>query len=110
MICYSPLMTPCREKIAEMLAETLFDTMQVFDFGAKKHPDSGEDPNFMTSNGNKCSLKDRGSSILRHGARTFMHPEILDVESGLPELLHLMASIVITYIRHKRSIVHDEDM
>lgn len=101
--------SPCRHKIKEMLAEVMNDTMQVFDFGARKHPDSGETPNFLTKNGNKCSLKDRGSSILRHSARTFMNPGMLDEESNLQELLHLMASVSIMYIRNKRKIVHPED-
>ena len=93
-----------------MLSEVLFDTMQVFDFGAKKHPDSGDTPNFLEKDGNKCSKHDRGSSILRHSARTFMHPEILDSESNLPEILHLLASVSIMYIRNKRNIIHPQDM
>lgn len=99
----------CRDKIREMLAEVMNDTMQVFDFGAKKHPDSGDTPNFLTENGNKCSLHDRGSSILRHAARTFMRPWAKDEESNLPELLHLISSICILYIRNKRLIVHPDD-
>ena len=99
----------CRQQIADMLEEIATDTMQVFDFGANKHPDSGNTPNFLTPNGNKCSLKDRGSSVLRHAARTFMRPEVKDEESGLPEMLHLMASLSILYIRHKRKIIHPED-
>lgn len=100
----------CREKILQMLKEVLKDTMRVFDFGAQKHPDSGEVPNFLTSEGNKCSLKERGSSVLRHAARTFMHPESIDDESKLNELLHLMASTAILYIRQKRNIIHPEDV
>lgn len=99
----------CRKKIEAILQEVLNDTMQVFDFGAAKHADSGSTPNFLTVNGSKCSLHDRGSSILRHAARTFMHPGVLDEESELQELLHLMASISIIYIRHKRNIVHSDD-
>ncbi len=102
-------MNECREKTVEMMCEIVQDIMQVFDFGAKKHPDSRDTPNFLTPEGNKCSLKDRGSSILRHSARTFMNPSMKDDESGLPELLHLMSSIAIMYIRHKRNIVHPED-
>lgn len=100
----------CREKIVKMLAEVMVDVMQVFDFGAKKHPDSGDTPNFLEKNGNKCSKHDRGSSVLRHGARTFMHPEALDEESGLPELLHLISSASVLYIREKRGIVHPNDL
>lgn len=102
-------MTPCRQKIIDMLGEVMLDTMQVFDFGAQKHPDSGDIPNFLTPNGNKCSLKDRGSSVLRHAARTFMNPSVKDEESGLNELLHLLCSASILYIRQKRNIVHPED-
>ena len=98
-----------RQKICNMLLEIAMDTMQVFDFGAQKHPDSGDTPNFLTPEGNKCSLKERGSGVLRHSARTFMHPEAVDEESNLPELLHLLASVSILYIRHKRNIVHPED-
>jgi hypothetical protein len=98
-----------RQKILDVVAEAAEDVMQVFDFGAAKHPDSGDTPNFLTPNGNKCSLKDRGSSILRHAARTFMDPGMLDEESNLPELLHLMSSIIILYIRHKRNIIHPKD-
>lgn len=101
--------SPCRYKILQMLEEVMADVMQVFDFGARKHPDSGDTPNFLEPDGNKCSKHDRGSSVLRHGARTFMHPEALDVESKLPELLHLMASAAIIYIRDKRKIVHSDD-
>jgi hypothetical protein len=102
-------LTSCRSKIVAMLAEVMTDTMQVFDFGAEKHPDSGDMPNFLTPNGNKCSLHERGSSVLRHSARTFMHPEMLDEESNLSELLHLLASVSIIYIRHKRNIQHPSD-
>ena len=72
--------SPCRQKIVQMLGEVMSDTMQVFDFGAQKHPDSGDTPNFLTADGNKCSLRERGSSVLRHAARTFMHPAALDEE------------------------------
>jgi hypothetical protein len=99
----------CRQLIFEILDEIKWDTLKVFEFGAKKHPDSGDTPNFLTPDGNKCSLKDRGSSALRHVARTFMHPEYLDEESGLPELLHAIASLSVLYIRHKRGIKHPED-
>jgi hypothetical protein len=100
----------CRDQILVMLSEVIGDVMKVFDFGATKHPDSGHTPNFLTPNGHKCSLKERGSSILRHSARTFMHPELLDDESGISELLHLLASVAIMYIRHKRGIVHPDDI
>jgi hypothetical protein len=99
----------CRQKIIDMLWETMQDTLTVFDFGAVKHPDSGDIPNFLTEDGNKCSLKERGSSVLRHAARTFMYPEMKDEESNLPELLHLMASVSILYIRQKRKIIHSDD-
>lgn len=99
----------CRQKIIVMIEEVMTDVMKVFDFGANKHPDSGDTPNFIEVNGNKCSLKDRGSSVLRHAARTFMHPEMKDEESQLPELLHLIASASILYIRQKRNITHPHD-
>ncbi len=102
-------MSKCREKILNMLCEVVNDTMQVFDFGAAKHPDSGDTPNFLEKDGNRCSKKDRGSSVLRHAARTFMHPETLDEESNLHELLHLISSTAILYIRQKRNIIHPED-
>jgi hypothetical protein len=98
-----------KQKIQDTLIEVARDTMQVFDFGATKHPDSGDIPNFLTKDGNKCSLRERGSSVLRHAARTFMNPKLLDEESKLPELLHLMASVAILYIRQKRNIIHSED-
>src|SRR5688500_3046763 len=82
----------CRVQILEMMLETLMDTMQVFDFGAKKHPDSGDTPNFLTPAGNKCELKVRGSSVLRHAAQSFGNPKASDDESNLPHILHLMAS------------------
>jgi hypothetical protein len=100
----------CRQQILDMLVETTRDIMQVFDFGAQKHPDSGDTPNFLTPNGNKCSLMERGSGVLRHGARTFMNPGKLDDESGLSEYLHLLASVAILYIRHKRNITHPLDV
>lgn len=100
---------PCREKILQMMAEVMDDTLQVFDFGAKKHPDSGNTPNFLLPEGNKCARHERGSSILRHAARTFMQPDMKDMESGLPELLHLLASVSIMYIRTKRGILHPDD-
>lgn len=99
----------CRDKILEMVNEVAADMMFVFDFGAQKHPDSGDTPNFLTPEGNKCSLKERGSGVLRHAARTFMKPDALDDESGLPEMLHLLSSVAILYIRHKRNILHPED-
>lgn len=104
-------MVQCRQKIIDMLSEVALDTMQVFDFGAQKHPDSGDTPNFLLPNGNKCGLKVRGKSILGHAASSFEHPEALDSESGLPHLLHLISSACIIYIRNKRNITHplDED-
>ena len=92
-----------------MLDEVKWDIMKVFDFGAQKHPDSGDTPNFLTAAGNKCSLHERGSGVLRHGARTFMNPDKVDDESGVSEYLHLMSSVAILYIRHKRGIVHPDD-
>ena len=103
-------LTPCKQKIVDMMIEVASDTLKVFEFGAAKHPDSGDTPNFLTPKGSKCSLFERGSGVLRHGARTFMHPEVPDAESNLPELLHLMASCAILYIRHKRNIIHPEDV
>jgi len=107
---FVPIMSPCRHKIVQMLEEVMTDVMQVFDFGAQKHPDSGDTPNFLTSEGSKCSKHDRGSSILRHAARTFMNPKCKDLESNLPELLHLISSACIMYIRTKRNIVHPNDV
>lgn len=101
---------PCRKIIVEMMCEVLVDTMQVFDFGAAKHPDSGDTPNFLTAEGNKCAIKERGSSILRHAAQSFGNPAATDDESNLPHLLHLMASCAILYIRHKRNIQHPLDV
>lgn len=98
------------QKIQDMLIEVARDTMHVFEFGAIKHPDSGDIPNFLTKNGNKCSLRERGSSVLRHAARTFMNPALRDEESNLPELLHLMASVAILYTRQKRNITHPQDV
>lgn len=100
---------PCRQKILEMLAEVAYDMMQVFDFGAQKHPDSGDTPNFLMPEGNKCNLKDRGKSVLGHNASSFCNPGALDDESGLPHILHAMSSDAILYIRHKRKIVHPLD-
>ncbi len=102
-------MPPCKQKIVDMLVEVMTDTRQVFEFGARKHPDSGDTPNFLLPEGNKCELNVRGSGVLRHAARTFMNPGKLDDESGLPEYLHLLASVAILYIRHKRNIVHPMD-
>ena len=102
-------MSECRRKIVQMLEEVMQDTMQVFDFGATKHPDSGDTPNFLTPEGNKCSLTDRGSSILRHHAKAYENPGALDDESGLQHLLHGIASDAILYIRHKRNITHPLD-
>jgi len=99
----------CRQQIIEVLMENVLDTLKVFDFGHQKHPDAGDEPNFLLPDGNKCSKHERGSSILRHAAHTFMQPEILDEESGLPEMLHLLSSVCIMYIRHKRNIIHSED-
>ncbi len=103
-------MIECRQQIADMLEEVALDVIQVFDFGAKKHPDSGTTPNFLMPEGNKCSLKERGSSVLRHAARTFMNPSIRDEESNLIELLHLLSSTAIIYIRLKRNIIHPDDV
>jgi hypothetical protein len=99
----------CREKIVQMLEEVLNDTMQIFDFGAKKHPDSGQTPNFLTPMGSKCEVKVRGSGVLRHAAQSFGNPAALDDESNLPHLLHLISSAAILYIRNKRDIAHPND-
>lgn len=99
---------PCREKILQMLVEVLKDTMQVFDFGARKHPDSGDTPNFLTPEGNKCSLTVRGNSCLHHSSDVRANVRA-DHESGLHPALHLIASAAILYIRQKRNIVSPED-
>ncbi len=98
----------CRQQILDLLAEVMTDTMQVFDFGAAKHPDSGWQPNFLTENGNKCSLTVRGNSCLHHAADVRAGVK-QDHESGLHPALHLIASAVILYIRQKRNIVSPED-
>ena len=102
--------TVSRMAIKGMLLEVITDTMQVFDFGAQKHPDSGDTPNFLTPEGSKCAKRVRGSGVLRHAAQSFGKPEALDDESNLPHLLHLVASAAILYIRHKRNIIHPEDI
>lgn len=102
-LCPPSKATP-RQQIEGILKEVMQDVMQVFDFGAKKHPDSGDVPNFMTPNGNKCSLRERGSSCLRHSAEIFTGNNA-DNESGLHPALHLIASAVILYIRQKRGIM-----
>ncbi len=99
----------CRQQIIDMLIEVCEDTMQVFDFGAKKHPDSGDIPNFLTPNGNKCSLTVRGNSCLHHAADVRADVQ-QDHESGLHPALHLIASAAILYIRQKRMIIHPEDI
>lgn len=98
----------CRAQIVQMLCEVLVDTMQVFDFGARKHPDSGDTPNFLTPEGNKCSLTVRGNSCLHHSA-DLRAGETKDWESGLSPALHLIASAAILYIRQKRNIIHPDD-
>lgn len=97
-----------RMVILAMLEEVLKDTMQVFDFGARKHPDSGHTPNFLTPEGNKCSLKVRGNSCLHHSSDV-RAGETEDHESKLHPALHLIASAAILYIRQKRNIVHPDD-
>ncbi len=98
----------CRQQIIDMLEEVKWDTMRVFDFGAAKHPDSGDNPNFLTPEGNKCSMTVRGNSCLHHSADVRAGTKA-DHESGLPPALHLIASAAILYIRQKRNIVHPED-
>lgn len=100
---------PARQKILEMLVEVLADTMQVFDFGAQKHPDSGDIPNFLSPEGNKCSLSVRGNSCLHHSADLRANVRV-DHESGLHPALHLISSAAILYIRQKRNIVHPSDV
>jgi hypothetical protein len=104
----SMYLSTCKFQIVQMLEETMRDTLLVFDFGAKKHPDSGDTPNFLTANGNKCSLKVRGNSCLHHAADV-RAGEQHDQESNLHPALHLIASAAILYIRQKRNIVHPED-
>lgn len=98
----------CRQQILDMLDEVITDVMKVFDFGAKKHPDSGDTPNFLTPNGNKCSLTVRGNSCLHHSADV-RAGVTADHESGLHPALHLISSAAILYIRQKRNITHPED-
>lgn len=94
--------------ILNMLLELVEDTMQVFEFGAKKHPDSAATPNFLTPNGNKCSQMIRGNSCLHHAADVRAGVK-RDHESGLHPALHLVSSAAILYIREKRNIVHPDD-
>lgn len=102
-------LSSCKYQIVQMLTEVLQDTVQVFDFGARKHPDSGETPNFLTPNGNKCSRRIRGNSCLHHAAEV-RAGEMQDPESGLHPALHLIASAAILYIRQKRNILHPDDV
>lgn len=97
-----------KNMIKYMLEEIAEDTMQVFDFGASKHPDSGDIPNFLMPNGNKCDRVSRGSSCLRHAAEVYGDSRA-DWESGIHPALHLIASAAIMYIRHKRNIIHPLD-
>ena len=97
-----------RQQIIDALSEVLQDTMQVFDFGAKKHPDSGDTPNFLTPEGNKCSLEVRGNSCLHHSSDVRSGKK-RDKESGLHPALHLISSAAILYIRQKRNIIHPDD-
>ena len=99
----------CRQQILDMLDEVASDMMQVFDFGNRKHPDSGNTPNFLTPNGNKCSITVRGNSLLHHSADVRAGVK-QDHESGLHPALHLIASAVILYIRQKRNIIHPDDL
>lgn len=98
----------CEKQIRDFLDEVLNDVFTVFEFGATKHPDSGDTPNFLTVNGNKCSHKQRHDSCFHHLASSFCH-DTKDPESGLNPLLHLIASAAILYIRQKHDIVHPED-
>lgn len=98
-----------RQKIVDILEEVLCDVMQVYDFGSTKHPDSGEMPNFLIPDGNKCSLTVRGNSCLHHAADV-RAGVLQDHESGLHPALHLIASAAILYIRQKRNIVHPDDI
>ena len=98
----------CRNQIIDMLQEVLEDTMTVFDFGAAKHPDSGNTPNFLMPDGNKCSMTVRGNSCLHHSA-DLRAGSRADEESGLHPALHLISSAAILYIRQKRNIIHSDD-
>lgn len=100
--------SPCREKIQQMLLEVFVDVMKVLDFGAQKHPDSGDTPNFLLPEGNKCSRTVRGNSCLHHSADV-RAGITADHESGLHPALHLISSAAILYIRDKRKIVHPDD-
>ena len=102
-------MNKCRQQIVSMLEEVMTDVMKVFEFGSQKHPDSGDTPNFLMPEGNKCSLKVRGNSCLHHAADV-RSGEKADWESGLHPALHLIASAAILYIRQKRNIVHPNDV
>jgi hypothetical protein len=99
----------CREKIKDMLAEVMHDTMAVFDFGHTVHPDAGDTPNFLMPDGNKCDLKTRGKCTLGHVAAAHLNPGAVEDESGLSHLLHAISDCAILYIRHKRNIVHPTD-
>lgn len=99
----------CRQQIIDMLKEVMDDVMQVYDFGARKHPDSGDTPNFLTPAGNKCSQMVRGNSCLHHSADVRSGVQS-DHESGLHPALHLISSAAILYIRQKRNIIHPDDL
>jgi len=83
-------------EIVRALEEAMLDTLKVFEFGARKHPDSGDIPNFLTPNGNKCSLEVRGNSCLHHAA-DLRAGKTEDKESGLHPALHLISSAVILF-------------
>lgn len=104
----SHMNSACKASIKQMLQEVMNDVLQVFEFGATKHPDSGSTPNFLTEEGNKCAHKDRGSSCLRHAAELYAGKQH-DDESNLHPALHLISSAAIMYIRQKRDIIHPGD-
>lgn len=95
-------------KLIRFMDEVFDDVMRVFAFGADKHPDSGDTPNFLMEDGNKCQHKVRHDSCFHHTAESFCGSKA-DHESGLHPLLHLISSSAILYYRQKHGIVHPDD-
>lgn len=103
---------------SEAIQLDMLDYFKIIALGARKYKMN----NWLDRDGKRCREKEMHDSMFHHLAESFSHAQnsierfnsinhclIVDKESGLDPLLHLMCRAGMLYTRRKRSIQHPSD-
>ncbi len=100
------------KKFPGALQREFLDFLDIVEIGAQKYALN----NWLTPNGGRCSRKDNHDSMFHHlsesyvlGKRTDIYDTLMDIESGMHPLLHLITRGIFGYVRDVRGIQHEED-